>query len=412
MSTKQHASLTKNPPGNLKEAIDWILSVHGLDGGKGGDGSQELRQEVVQLLGQIPNEYQDQNMLEKVEEELNKIAKADQLIFKMAKTLNKFIDGIAKQGSQGNFSSHKKDTYTSNAVKRDGELCACIFLGCIPLIFGGLSYLYWQCNDGKDNMWVSNPYWKAAQRNQTKGSNKNNPRWKGYYIWDSSRSNTQPAFTAYKINEEHKAVCLYFECSGYDHAKLNGKEAIDVPGLLNDLFPRDADVSNSNYSQYIKQVLDNTAQNVDYATTAKDNPFTFLYLASQYYFQYKQSQLTDCNREPKAIREMLYWLMALPYTKVFQQASEAIKQGITKHGSGGTPAKITFTNGVTLNSATSPFDCYLSTTCHYASCILMTLEGRLKGNTDNATKSKDNTLLHNIYSNLEFKFHYPDTIDS
>ncbi|GIX61253.1 variant erythrocyte surface antigen-1 family protein [Babesia caballi] len=163
-------------PSNLKEAIDWILRVTGKDGQSGGqNASQELAKAVTQLL-------------EGVKDINSKITIDHNLIDHLATGLAKFIgyDGAGSSNNIGNGgiavgkgggtnqppldagdnSSTKgyKLTYDSSAtwqkqVESGGDaeanktICAKIFLGCVPMIFSALSYLYWRCDKKGNGEW-------------------------------------------------------------------------------------------------------------------------------------------------------------------------------------------------------------------------------------------------------------------
>ncbi|ORM41663.1 uncharacterized protein BXIN_2425 [Babesia sp. Xinjiang] len=368
------------PPGNLKECIDWILRLTGKDkvGGGNGDNGKKLGEEVAGLL------KKDKAVLETVTTSL-KNGSGSNLITELADNLKKFIgyengggtgklngNGIGNKGAGAKgtekYTSSYKDSATWDKAKetdKDGKLCAAIFLGTIPVIFSGLSYLYWQCNEG----------------------NGSGDRWSTQYIHDTSN-----------------ALGIYFVCCGYDLTKLNQKKAEDVGTTCFQQFTEfnnGTNASNNNYPEYIKEVLTKTSPT--------SHPLSSLYLASQYYFQ---SQFNDGTRVPTTIREMLYWLMALPYSSCFQLAPATIQQGITKHGSDSIP--FDDDENITLDSDTDPFDCYMSTTCHYAAVVLSTIQGKLCTPKTTSTTTTDTSLakpqlnLHNIYSNSHFKFNYPD----
>ncbi|ORM39606.1 uncharacterized protein BXIN_2216 [Babesia sp. Xinjiang] len=369
----QHNKLTC-PPGNLKESIDWILRVtnkDGLNGGKNGNATK-LGEEVAKLL------ENDRKVLEKVIPQLNN----GQLITNLAEKLATFIgwngggklDGSKGIAKNGYTSSYKKEATWSSA-ENDQQLYARIFLGTIPVIFSGLSYLYWQCNEGNGS-----------------GATGDGTRWTPQYI-----------------NQPSNPLGIYFVCCGYDLTKLNqNKKGQQVGttcfqqfteftnGATNGTANGTANVSDP-YPEYIKEVLTNNNN-----TNVETHPLTALYICSTYYFQ---SQFNNAGtRTPTTIREMLYWLMALPYSGCFQYAEQEIKNGIKKHSNTDT---IKFIVGPILNP-TDPLDCLISTTCHYAAVVLSTMQGTLI--TKDMTKTdKEKLTLTDIYSNTAFNFEYPTT---
>ncbi|ORM39884.1 uncharacterized protein BXIN_1601 [Babesia sp. Xinjiang] len=406
----QHNKLTC-PPGNLKECIDWILRVTNKDGQNGGD-CKKLGEEVKKLLEQVKDAAtgklnKDKNVLTEVISKLN----SNSLISTLADNLKKFIgyndggtignDGIGNKGN-GNgtkYTSSYKDDANWNATcnKNDQQQCASIFLGTIPVIFSGLTYLYWQCNTGS--------------------------RWS---------NETQ-------INSTNAGIGIYFASCGYNTSHLSDKKANDIKSLLGtngnsngfkefkeastqdlkdynkqavgpDGAKQDTKIIESTYSIFIQYITDTNGNGLlnnvgnSNKTSPDTHPLSSLYLASQYYFQ---STFNNGDKQPTTIREMLYWLMALPYSPCFQLAPATIKQGITKHGSDIIP----FEEGPTLTT-NDPHSCYLSTSCNYAAVVLSTMQGTLitKDMTKNNTTPQSPTNLHDIYSNSHFQFNYPHTV--
>ncbi|ORM40634.1 uncharacterized protein BXIN_1819 [Babesia sp. Xinjiang] len=389
----QHTSLLC-PPGNLKECIDWILCVCGKDGLNGGDGSTDLGKEVAKLLQKAEsylteeiNKHngangaaktkleKDKEVLETVKQQLNQ-SNGTNLIKTLADKLKAFIgynngnlngSGIGNKGN-GNgtkYTSSYKDDANWNATcnKNDQQQCASIFLGTIPVIFSGLTYLYWQCDKGNAKNWT------------TGNIHETNP------------------------------LGIYFVCSGYDSNQLNqNKKANAVQELLGQQFTEFTNGAkvNGDYSKYINEVLTKTKSG-----NANVHPLSSLYIASQYHFQ-STFRNGDPNRVPCSIREMLYWLMALPYSGCFQLAPDVIKSAITKvTENSGTKGSIEFVSGPTLTT-NDPHSCYISTTCHYAAVVLCTMQGTICDN----TTPKSPKGFHDIYSNTAFNFEYPTTANA
>ncbi|ORM40635.1 uncharacterized protein BXIN_1820 [Babesia sp. Xinjiang] len=406
----QHKKLTC-PPGNLKECIDWILRVTNKDGQQNGGDCKKLGEEVAKLLEEAQKDAKaklekDKNLLEAVKQKL----KDGTLIKDLAEKLQKFIgwkdgngdltgDGIGNSngGKGGGGTNNKYESSYKDAnweqCNSDHITCATIFLGTIPVIFSGLTYLYWQCNESGQ-------------------------RWcKGMY----------------KIHDTSNALGIYFVCCGYDSKQLNrkGSGGIDnitgdyIAGLLNNV-PEFNEFSSLDggtstqvsYSAFIGGLLKHSGCYAKEATTEgfTTHPLSWLYICSTYYFQ---SQFNNAGTHvPTTIREMLYWLMALPYSGCFPLATEDIKQGIDNitenadisgEENGGSDS-IEFIVGPTLKDS-DPFDCYLSTSCHYAGVVLCTIQGTLITNGMTKTVNKKLTLT-DIYSNTAFNFNYPTTANA
>ncbi|GIX63503.1 variant erythrocyte surface antigen-1 family protein [Babesia caballi] len=173
-------------PSNLKEAIDWILRVTGKDGGGGtGDGAQQLASAVQELLNTAgvtkikPEIKINQDLIDNLAEGLAMFIGYDN----PGQSNNIGTDGIAvgKGGGKGpplspGESSSKgykltydreKATWQSQVEGGGGDLetkkklCAKIFLGCVPMIFSALSYLYWRCYE--KGAWKNMTFWDSSQ---------------------------------------------------------------------------------------------------------------------------------------------------------------------------------------------------------------------------------------------------------
>ncbi|ORM40235.1 uncharacterized protein BXIN_2430 [Babesia sp. Xinjiang] len=376
---QQHSTLLC-PPGNLKECIDWILRVTNKDNGQNGDqngnGAKELGEKVKALLEKA-NEAakkkldEDKQVFNKVITQLNGNGT---LITELAKKLATFIgynngnlngSGIGNKGNGSGGGTKYTSVYSDKATwkKEQAASCARIFLGTIPVIFSGLSYLYWQCHE-------------------------NGSRWSTHKITGTD------------------TLGIYFASCGYKSDDLKSdKKGSDIKTLLDGFTEFNGTATSTvtdAYPVYIEKVLTNASNKPE------QYPLSSLYIASQYYFQ---SQFNDGTRVPTTIREMLYWLMALPYSGCFQHAEQEVKNGINKHTNAG--GIIPFEGGPTLKP-TDPLDCLISTTCHYTAVVLSTIQGKLCSpntttTTDETTKPNP-TNIHDIYSNSHFKFNYPNTV--
>ncbi|ORM41572.1 uncharacterized protein BXIN_2709 [Babesia sp. Xinjiang] len=432
-------SLTQSPQ-NLKEAIDWILrhmsrySI-GQNGGKTDDsGLRGLAEKVKDIRTNVQKEQQDaKNNLnveagKKLQEELQVLSS----VIKDIAGNNGFIDtfstalagffgydvnnggvldgkGIGCKGKgdcnataatsrrrtkQTAVEAPEKRQYTSAydtaakwqdiRITVDKDLCARIFVGCIPLIFSGLCYLYWQCNRGNgeagDERWTE----KALNKKQ------------------------------HTIDNPTTALGIYMVSMGYNSPQLNCKDGKGVASLLktvingNNLSIDDASVKGP-YSTFIHKLMDNAKENAKQHRSTHHR-FSSLYLASSTYFQALQQHLkapVEDRALPRTIREMLYCLMGVPYTPLCNNIyarcfAEVCSQSntVVLYFVLGRKKNITFV----VSAATY----YLLSSCFYSGFVLMSTEGNLHGN---STKSHLKTpLFHDIYSNEEYKFYYPDKL--
>ncbi|ORM41907.1 uncharacterized protein BXIN_0465 [Babesia sp. Xinjiang] len=260
------------------------------------------------------------------------------------------------------YSSAYRDTEWDNTVK--AELCAKIFLGCIPLIFSALSYLYWQCNKSK---W---PY--------------------------------------QAIDDSNEELGIYMMSLGYKKGELNvGYSGRRIANLLGNQF-MELNISlalKGGYPSYIKYVFEQSRGDAARYSGLSASPLASIYIVTRSYFQSKQGKHAN---HPTTVRQMLYWLMGLPYTPVYKYIDTNglktfFKDGISK-------PEINFIRGkndnITFKVKTAHY--YVIPSCFYSGFVLMAIEGKLHGKSPTSYKNK--SLLHDIYSNNHFKFYYPDNV--
>ncbi|GIX62245.1 variant erythrocyte surface antigen-1 family protein [Babesia caballi] len=142
-------------PQDFKEAIDWVLRVSGGDGvDKEKTGIKGLTEAVEKLLGTVTARYIGTLK-----------SKLTDIISKLAKGLAAFLgyeDGDKPDGRRGIASNTYKSSYKENVTWNwsgdydpDVEKCAKILLGCVPLFYYAITYLYWRCatTTGCDSAW-------------------------------------------------------------------------------------------------------------------------------------------------------------------------------------------------------------------------------------------------------------------
>ncbi|ORM39644.1 uncharacterized protein BXIN_0094 [Babesia sp. Xinjiang] len=420
-------SLTESPR-NLKEAIDWILRLTGKDGSNGkktndttiASLARGLKTLLVNIQPQVHDSDTDvfQDVVNALDaESINgkKNTVDYSLIGSLSDGLAAFIGyknwgkdwefekgyGIGykkvvtsvKPGSVVGISSasgvsasddewEDASAYESaviNHVKGKTHYCSKIFLGCIPLIFSGLSYLYWQCNTG---------------RNKKNGGD----RWSGDYQ---------------KVNDSNTALGLYMVALGYLTTELNkDKNAEKVKTLLEEEFSEFSDLATQNkqgggndsavgkpFSDFIREIKSDF--------DVPSYPLVCLHLVSTIYFQAQQQRKNpgrDAGHIPCSIREMLYWLMVLPYTPVYHKISRTnLKTLLNKKEN-----LVEFVNGSSqadvINFNVSNAHNLMLSSCFYTGVVLIAIEGELQRD------STSSTFIHDLYANKHFQFYYPDNL--
>ncbi|GIX61355.1 variant erythrocyte surface antigen-1 family protein [Babesia caballi] len=171
-----------------------------------------------------------------------------------------------------------------NSETEKVKTCAKIFLSCIPLMMSGLSYLYWECKNG----------WKAMQFNSG-------------------------------------ALRGYMMYMGYHSSHLGSSTGGNVIGGIESTFKDLSGAAVAADSTYLKfynalrtQVYDKLKSSSE---ELKNYPIAALYFAAQNYFTLRQSNsFGQSTGSPKSVREMLYFLAALPFSPVYEQFDKYITE--------------------------------------------------------------------------------------
>ncbi|GIX65583.1 variant erythrocyte surface antigen-1 family protein [Babesia caballi] len=149
-------------PQDLKEVVDWVLRISNKDGPGGGkdeNGIKGLAEAVENLVKAVTST--DMGTL---------ISKMKDVISKLAEGLDAFVgyNGGDRPDGSGIASNKYKSSYHGNALWKWSDFsepgavnCAKIFLGCVPLLYYGMTYLYWRCSGNSG----CNSYWEELQFN-------------------------------------------------------------------------------------------------------------------------------------------------------------------------------------------------------------------------------------------------------
>ncbi|GIX61449.1 variant erythrocyte surface antigen-1 family protein [Babesia caballi] len=407
-------------PSNLKEAIDWILRVTGKDAVNGGssDGTKDLADAVEKLLEDV------QSSSNKLNETLSKIKGAlgtssSGLIDNLATGLATFIGyknsgsskdigtgGIAvgRNGETNQPPSNTKEessgkgyylTYnpTESGCKWDehvkdaeqGKFCARIFLSILPIIWSALSYLYFMCSkDDSDGGWEEMTLGEGLLRDFM--------------------------------------ISMWF---GPSRLQAN-KKGDHVTSALSKFTELEAAKSASTYAGFVKKLREEGIQkwkeSSGHHTVTASNFLSGLYFLSQAYFRHQQSlQAKDASKAPSTIRQMLYFLAALPYTAQFGELDAYITNHFkrlvpdpTGQSSDQRPdadlklpvadsSRVSISNsgippGETLSAA--DLKSHLLSSCLFAPALLGVIQ-------DHSASDESEPWLHRLFSNSEFSFRYP-----
>ncbi|GIX62468.1 variant erythrocyte surface antigen-1 family protein [Babesia caballi] len=355
-------------PSNLKEAIDWILRVTGKDGGSNkNDGANDLTRQVQDLLNGVKgvDTGLSAEQFENVKKALTP-GGSDCLIGKLAEGLKKFKDGIHKSSDENVYSA------LTNGNLTDALNAAKIFLGCVPLWFYGLSYLYWRCD--------------------SQGGG-----------WDDQRISGSGIQTDLKD---------YMTSVGFASKVLNGgKLGSQIFTTTRDNFVDLEAANKKSYSHFVSELHTKGKENL--SSSAAPHSLSVLHYIGSLYFNGRQRQKTkEAKASPTTIREMLYFLAALPFSSVYDEFDKYItdqfKTLLKKpEESNDDNLKLDVADSSkppggndTLSAA--ELKQYLLTSCSFSAVVL----GRFQGS-GTAEKDSDDPWLHKLFCNSEFTFNFP-----
>eukprot|EP00371_Babesia_bovis_P003196 XP_001611843.1 variant erythrocyte surface antigen-1 family protein [Babesia bovis T2Bo] len=420
-------------PTNVKEAIDWVICMTGND-----DGAtacvEKVAKGVEALLSQLRKDG-DTSIKDEWPDigELSKDSNYDSgqiatyitgLINCLGERLSKFL-GCTKCTQKPSGTCPQKGTcglvidkytycYSSasgcciNTKESDQIHCAKILLGCIPLIFSSLTYLYWNCC-----------------------ANGNGGKWKDCPSTDDSTG----------------SLCTYLVTLGYDTNKLNKCSGSTIVSFLSCfkelqdcLDVKQSDKNPKSYAEFVNKIQDFFSSTEK--KEGKNIPLQRLYTGASVYFQafqQKHNEKVDKAKRPETICELLYWLLGLPYTPVGTQVesgslevlfdedddSEDDEDSEENEVCGYLPSEKCCKSPATSSECRlSPAnaDSFLLPPCYYSAFVLMSIQGKLHPGTNTTVHQASSSggmvtqqrgpFLHDVYANKHFEFYYPSFIRS
>ncbi|GIX66002.1 uncharacterized protein BcabD6B2_54380 [Babesia caballi] len=347
-----------------KNVGDYIAAVF-----KGGMGSSVIGvgrtlQHLVQqaITGDAYNPIQSKNEINNVNNAINTALR----LFRSQNATNPLNSALATGVTA--FIAHLKAKYESayqpNMTTWDesqASKCAKIFLGCIPVIFNALCFFYWKCE-------------KTSWKTMTLGGH-------GYDL----------------------DIMWFMYSMGYSSTFLSGSKTGQA--VVNGAFAKFGGFSSvlspasKSYHDFYAELHKTLPENFNGQTNSSD-ALRALYYCALYYFTYKHSTISAPTKSPSTIREMLYFLAALPFTPEYGE--------LEKHIDSLLPRSIPISiggidhskNPIFLNSANIKGN--LPTTSLFATRILGLLQG--PGNSKQHTSEP---WLHELYCNTDFQFKYP-----
>ncbi|GIX61900.1 variant erythrocyte surface antigen-1 family protein [Babesia caballi] len=391
-------------PSNLKEAIDWILRVTGKDGGSSdqGNGADGLATAVNALIRTAgvdikPNIEINKGLIDNLATGLAKFIGYGENQDK-AKITGQAIAGVPMKNGKDkhndgkpwteeelteNRSSGKTTGYVYSYVpgkatwrEDNKDLCAKIFLGCLPMIFSALSHLYWKCKQ----LHSQGGWEKMAFNGSGSGQNLKAFMVGQGYVADHLSTQTGKSITPLLENSYNFSTVI-----------------ATVPKPSHPEFLNELDNS-------LKGVIGTGSSSI--TTELNGHSLSALFYVCRCYFTGKQIMrpVTE-RRPPTSIREMLYWLSGLQFSPHYSDLKEQIDAFIP-HGSGlhvadsAILASSTGSSGDTLTR--DQMKGFLLSSCLSAPGVL----GAIQGNT---ADTENEPWLYSLFCNSEFKLNYPSS---
>ncbi|GIX61591.1 variant erythrocyte surface antigen-1 family protein [Babesia caballi] len=238
------------------------------------------------------------------------------------------------------------------------DQCAQIFLGCLPLYYQALTYIYWGCHDnggGWGNLTLANGALKS--------------------YFDS-----QGLLPLYVDKNKRGAHIADSALKGFSELQQGMSEATPPSPFT--------------YARFIKALQ----EKVSTQSSCSDCPLSALFYGASCYFRYQQTATAkSAGGTPKTIREMLYFLAALQFSTSYGEIDGYIgtllNQDLNVADSG------LSTNGNTLSA--ERLKEYLRASCAFSSSVLGLIQG------PSASQTDTDPWLYELFCNSAFQFKYP-----
>ncbi|GIX64373.1 variant erythrocyte surface antigen-1 family protein [Babesia caballi] len=236
------------------------------------------------------------------------------------------------------------------------QVCAKIFLGCVPMIFSALSYLYWRCHE--------------------KGG------WRG-----SSLKGAGP-LKDFMVGMGFKSSELY-----------GSKQGSQIFTSTQSHFADLKEANKKSYSHFVTELHTKGQRKLSESSNRNKNSLSVLHYIVSLYFNGRQRQKTkEAKASPTTIREMLYFFAALPYSPVYGELETQITSLVGVNGS----LDVADSGLSTANNKLSADQIqeYLTASCFLSSGVLGIIQEPAP------PQNSDDPFLHDLFCN-SMGFAYP-----
>ncbi|GIX61381.1 variant erythrocyte surface antigen-1 family protein [Babesia caballi] len=269
-----------------------------------------------------------------------------------------------------NYNAPNTIQWNSDSDAAKVQACAKIFLGCLPLYYQALTYIYWGCHDN-GGKW----------RNQTLA----NGAMRSYF-------DSQGLLPTFVDRSKRGAHIAESALKGFTEFTTAASSSL-----------RDY---NSSYVSFTKELQEKVKNAGQVSSTC---PLSALYNGASCYFRYQQTTTAkSAGGTPKTIREMLYFLAALQFSPQYDAfdgyVTEYFRTVLGKQSDDDSELKLQVADSSeTKDNNTLSSDQlkdYLRASCSFSSSVLGMIQG------PGATE-KSEPWLFELFCNSAFQFKYP-----
>ncbi|GIX63501.1 uncharacterized protein BcabD6B2_29360 [Babesia caballi] len=242
------------------------------------------------------------------------------------------------------------------------QTCAKIFLGCLPLYYQALTYIYWGCH-------VNGGRWG----NQTLA----NGAMRSYF-------DSQGLLPLYVDKSKTGAHIAESALKGFQEFARAASSSLST--------------ANSTYASFAKALQTKVGQNADNLST--NCPLSALFHCASCYFRYQQiKNAKSAVGAPKTIREMLYFLAALQFSSAYDEVEGHIGTAVPNDLS------VADSSDGKPDNKLSAADLkeYLRASCAFSSSVLGMIQG------PGASQNASDPWLFELFCNSAFQFKYPSS---
>ncbi|EDO06367.1 variant erythrocyte surface antigen-1 alpha subunit [Babesia bovis T2Bo] len=306
-----------------------------------------------------------------------------------------------------------RDISTTSSQRR--HQCAQILLGSVCLIWSGVTYMHWTGKYAKGS-----PYWNNHILDGSGLDDGTLSQWlQALGFPRDMLNNAAPKNRLDKViwdGLRDKFFLGFLEPSGLNDGgkvnDINGNTARSPFGMNYAGFVHTAHRDSFNNEATV--FTNGSGSSITETNQHKNGAIFKLYILSCAYFTGLQKKaIPTTTKTPKTIREILYWLSALPYSQAYKEmltyAKNKLKDVTKKPGdtesSSAKETQLKFhQTGLTHPFTVDEYNLFahFQAVTQYCPLVLIGIQGGI-----HSTKDTKDPAIHSLYSNTECKFTYP-----